>query len=90
MNIIGKKIREYPLLDFLEMHYSNNPKVLERLRVKLLRRPSHVTELHHVPAFAFKDMVVAVQNGEAEKTTQLVVLDPHRQSFRVYQLQPVK
>ena len=83
-------ILTYALADFLEMHFSKDPKLIKAVGKKILPKLIQSGTLHHTPAFALKNTLVAVQNsGTARQATEIVILNPGDQSFQKYQLRPL-
>ena len=82
-------ILTYALADFLEMHFSNDPKLIKAIKKKILPKLVQGGTLHHTPAFALKNTLVAVQNSRtAKQATEVMILNPEDQTFQKYQLHP--
>ena len=77
---------DYLISNFLGIHYSNCPKTLRRVKSKLLHQMAGMQAPSHIPAFAVNDVLVAVQKKGSAEPTQLLVLDSHEQSYKMYQL----
>ena len=86
---MNRTVLDYLVSDFLGIHYSKCPKALKQIKSKLLHQSAVPVEPSHIPAFALNGVLVAVQNNGSEKPTQLVVLNPHEQTYQMYRLRPL-
>ena len=79
----------YPLADFLEMHFSNDPKLVKIVSEKILPRAVQGGKLQPTPAFVLKNILVAVQSFESSvQTNEIVILKPKDRSVQKYFFRP--
>ena len=75
---------EYRLTDTLEINFSEDQKVLQAIKKKLLSRPIKDSNLYLVPSFILEDVLVVVQDGYFKTIKELYLLNSHKESFRTF------
>ena len=74
----------YQLTDVLEMNFSVNPKVIERIKDLLFNGPIKDFNLHPLSSFALDDKLVVIQSGELDFIKRFYLLDSQTESFKTY------